>query len=279
MTPAASPPTAFFLEADEGKRYCIFHMPAPGTPCKGAIVHVPPFGEEMNKSRRAAAIQARSLASAGFAVLRMDLFGCGDSSGELRDATWERWKSDLLLAKAWVEQQTGATAMLWAVRLGALLAVDLLQAQHGIMRLILWQPVLNGSAYLTQLLRIQIASGLLGKEDQGAGVSTLKQQLLTGALVEIAGYDITPGLAQALERLDARKLSMPPLRIDWLEVAPSQSAQLAPARAVIAKQWQASGATVNIHLVESAAFWSSQQILEVPALVDATCRAIEGSRA
>jgi exosortase A-associated hydrolase 2 len=275
---SAASPVGFFLDAREGKRYCVFHTPPPGISCKGGIVHVPPFGEEMNKSRRVTAMQARSLASAGFAVLQMDLFGCGDSSGELRDATWEGWKNDLLLAKTWVEQQTGTAAMLWAVRLGALLAIDFLQATHDVTRLVLWQPVLNGSAYLTQLLRMRAVSGLLGNEDQGAGVSALKQQLLAGVPVEIAGYDITPDLARALEKLDARKLPTPKLHIDWLEVVPSRDMPLSPVRAAIVERWRTSGATVDIHPVKSAAFWSAQEIQEAPELVDATCRVMKWSR-
>ena len=49
----------------------------------------------MNKARRQAAIQARALASDGFSVLVPDLFGTGDSDGELRDARWETWLDDL----------------------------------------------------------------------------------------------------------------------------------------------------------------------------------------
>ena len=75
---------AFHLSADAGRagqRFCVFH-PAQGVP-RGAVVHVPALFEEMNKSRRMVALQARTLAAAGFAVLRIDLHGCGDSSGEL----------------------------------------------------------------------------------------------------------------------------------------------------------------------------------------------------
>jgi len=42
----------------------------------------------MNKSRRMVALQARALAGRGFAVLQMDALGCGDSAGDMQDATW-----------------------------------------------------------------------------------------------------------------------------------------------------------------------------------------------
>ena len=50
----------------------------------------------MNKSRRMAALQARAFAEMGFGVLQIDLFGCGDSSGDFSDARWDIWKQDLI---------------------------------------------------------------------------------------------------------------------------------------------------------------------------------------
>ena len=50
-----------------------------------------PFCEEMNKARRMAALQSRRLAALGYSVLQIDLFGCGDSSGDFADAR-EIWK-------------------------------------------------------------------------------------------------------------------------------------------------------------------------------------------
>ena len=79
--------SAFFLPATPGHRFCIYHRPAEGG-AGGGIVYAHPFGEEMNKARRMAALQSRRLAAAGYAVLQIDLFGCGDSSGDFADARW-----------------------------------------------------------------------------------------------------------------------------------------------------------------------------------------------
>ena len=62
----------------------------------------------MNKARRMAALQSRALAAAGFAVLQIDLFGCGDSSGDFADASWAAWQQDVALAVQWLsEHATG----------------------------------------------------------------------------------------------------------------------------------------------------------------------------
>jgi exosortase A-associated hydrolase 2 len=85
---------AFFLPVEPGQRLCIFHHPA-ARPTRGGVVYVHPFAEEMHKARRMAALQARRLADEGFAVMQIDLHGCGDSSGDFSEARWDLWKREL----------------------------------------------------------------------------------------------------------------------------------------------------------------------------------------
>src|SRR5687767_10614876 len=65
---------AMFLPVPHGgRRFCLFHTPQGAV--RALVFYIHPFAEEMNKSRRMAALQARSLAEAGFAVLQLDLLG------------------------------------------------------------------------------------------------------------------------------------------------------------------------------------------------------------
>ena len=95
----------FFLptpgSSARGQRLCVHH--GPGRAARGAVLYLHPFAEEMNKARRMAALQSRALADAGFSVLQIDLFGCGDSSGDFGDATWNDWIDDALLGCAWLQ--------------------------------------------------------------------------------------------------------------------------------------------------------------------------------
>ena len=56
---------AFFLPAEPGTRFALFY-PAQQVKPRGGVLYVHPFGEEMNKSRRMAALQARAFAAAGY---------------------------------------------------------------------------------------------------------------------------------------------------------------------------------------------------------------------
>src|SRR5690349_8930312 len=111
---------AFFLPAERGNRFCVVNRPARET--RGAILYVHPFAEEMHKSRRTAALQARRLAELGYVVLQIDLLGCGDSAGEFGDARWDIWQSDVQAGLAWLKARVDAPLALWGLRLGAMLA-------------------------------------------------------------------------------------------------------------------------------------------------------------
>ena len=86
--------TASFEPFASGPRLRCIAEPVRGT-VRGVVLLLPPFAEEMNKSRRMCALLARGLAADGWRVVRIDLFGCGDSAGSLRDASWEQWCDDL----------------------------------------------------------------------------------------------------------------------------------------------------------------------------------------
>ena len=113
----------FFLPVGDGQRFCIYHPPQTSVE-RGAVLYLHPFAEEMNKSRRMASLQSRALAEAGYGVLQIDLLGCGDSSGDFSDATWEAWRGDVVHAVAWLRQRTSAPLTLWGLRVGCLLAVE-----------------------------------------------------------------------------------------------------------------------------------------------------------
>lgn len=281
MTELAGPTHAvpFFLPAETGQRYCLFHPPA-GAACRGALIYVHPFGEEMNKARRMAALQARALAALGVAVLQIDLHGCGDSSGDFGEARWETWKSDLALAHRWLADKLGVPVSLWGLRLGAVLALDYAAgAADPVHSLVLWQPVQSGKTYLTQFLRLRVASDMLteGKE-AGNGTHALRAQLQAGQVLEIAGYELAPALAGAIDALDLAAMRPPACPIHWLEAVPAAGRELPPGAARVTAAWRQAGCDLHIQVVPCAPFWSAQEITECPALLAATASLFSGTR-
>ncbi|HXP77339.1 MAG TPA: hydrolase 2, exosortase A system-associated [Stellaceae bacterium] len=261
-----------FIDSAAGRIFAIYH-PARGVSHGKTIIYLPPFTEEMNRSRRVAALQAREFTRLGFAVLLLDPFGTGDSAGEFRDARWDIWLDDVSAAADWLAKQGLTPSILWGLRVGSLLAAAAASRESGrFERLLLWQPVTDGKSMLTQFLRIRIASSL---QESGAREKTegLRAELEAGRSVHVAGYELSPSLAAAIgmQRLE----NYPPpsdMRIDWLEIAPGESDVLSPTAQRISADWRSKGAAVNALKVTDDAFWNLQETTLAPHLVAATGR-------
>lgn len=264
-------PEAFFLPADPGRRFCIFYASG-GQAELGAVVYVHPFAEEMNKSRRMAALQARALSAAGYAVLQIDLAGCGDSSGDFGDATWSGWVDDVVRACHWIRSRTGAPIWLWGLRSGCLVAVEAAARLRETCHFMFWQPAVSGKLLLQQFLRLKTASELIAGQAKG-GMDGLRQRLAADGFVEIAGYALSHALASGLEQAELRPPAMPG-RLEWIELSNRPGATLAPVSAKQLEAWQAAGFSVRSRLVNGPAFWQTTEIEEAPALLSATLAAM-----
>jgi exosortase A-associated hydrolase 2 len=268
------PAQPFFLKADIGERFCLYHAPRHDKECRGAFIYVHPFAEEMNKSRRMAALQARRFASAGFGVLQIDLFGCGDSSGDFGDARWDIWKADLAVARKWLEDRGDMPISLWGLRLGALLALDYAaDSTRALETLLFWQPVLNGESFLTQFLRLRLASEMLaGGEENKSRTQEMRKLLAAGVSLEVAGYELAPTLATSIESMNAARFAVRNTPVHWFEMVSEPGRPLPPAAARVANGWEQQGVDMHVHLVSAAPFWASQEIIECPTLLTATTR-------
>ena len=264
----------FFLKSDIGQRFCLYHRPA-GV-CRGAILYIHPFGEELNRSRRMAVLQARQLAAMGYGVLQLDLYGCGDSSGDFGEARWDLWKQDIAVGTDWLCKQLDQPITLWGLRLGATLALDYARtAQHDIAGIILWQPVLSGSGYLTQFLRLRTASAMLADNASAqTGTSALREQLRCGETLEIGGYHLAPELAAALDALDTVESLAPDCKVQWMEAISSPNQSLPPAVARTMAHWQNQGTDLTVHAVHCPPFWTTAEVTVCQGWLDATAASI-----
>jgi len=273
-SPASTSGLPFFLPTSSGQCFCIYYAPPAAVALRGAILYAHPFGEEMNRSRRIAAVQARAFAAAGLAVLQIDLHGCGDSSGDFAEARWQTWKDDLALAHGWLAANAPSPVSLWGLRLGALLMLD--YARHAALpveRFVLWQPVLNGQAWLTQWLRLRFAIHMLDGESGNNhvhGTQALRAELAQGQSVEVAGYELSPALACAIDAVDATTLAPAGGEVDWFDIAGNADKPPSPATAKIITAWQRQSIEVRHHQVVGQAFWALPEITECQALADAT---------
>jgi exosortase A-associated hydrolase 2 len=278
---------AFFLPVEGepgGQRFCIFH-PAQGGTVRGAVLYIHPFAEEMNKSRRMAALQSRALAQAGFSVLQIDLRGCGDSSGDFGDASWQDWVEDVVRGCGWLRErvasagigQPGPSWWLWGLRAGCLVIAEAAKQLPENWNFVFWQAPASGKPLLQQFLRLKVAGDLIRGGGKGV-MEGLRRQLANGEPVEVAGYTLAAPLAQGLERtvLAPPAVHGPttPPRLEWFELSTREDASLSPVSATTVNQWKQVGYDAQEHIVNGPAFWQTTEIEDAPALVAATTSAL-----
>ena len=273
---AAAHMEAFFLPGTSGNLFSLYHPPSNQNQQRCVLV-VPPFAEEMNKSRRMLSLQASSLAAAGIGVLMVDLYGTGDSEGDFGDARWQIWLEDLACARQWLQDKGINAVSLLAVRMGALLALESASDWGDkVDRLVFWQPISRGEVMLTQFLRLRVAANMMGS---GSAETTkgLKARLAAGEHVEVAGYDLASELAQEVENKSLAAVDMmQSIPIHWLEVSSKEAGSVSPAANKLISTWREKGLSVTARGVKGEPFWATQEIATAPELLDVTTELLSG---
>lgn len=264
---AASP---FFLQGSAGRLFALYFPPLHDQIPTRAVLYFPPFAEEINKARRMATLQARRFADQGLGVLLVDPFGTADSEGDFVEARWEIWRDDLQRAVRWLLERGAERLIFWGLRLGALLAVELVAVGEKIERLILWQPVTRGETFMTQFLRLKLAADMAGGE-KSLTTRELRASLSAGQSLEIAGYTLASELVCSVDALDlqaADSTKLPP--IDWIEIAADAGRTITAAGRQMLDRWRVAGAQTTSHSVVGEPFWCTPEITIVPELLDVT---------
>lgn len=248
---------AGFVGADHPAFYLQFWPQ--GVP-RAHVVYLPPFGEEMNRCRALVATQARRFARAGMSCTLLDFYGTGESPGDLTEASLPIWRRNIDAVLEQLFLRSTCPVYLWGCRLGALLALDYLAGKPEVAsKVLLWQPVVSGSAFVTQMLRQRTAS-LLQQGEIPETTAAMKLQLAAGEAFEVAGYRLGGTLLSAIDQvefaviLDGDMLVTKP-EIYWFEHIADETAQPgAKARRGIG-QLQGAGLQVEVNTFTGDPVW------------------------
>ncbi len=269
----------FFLPSPRGDLFCV-HYPQQDEARQEAVIYAPPFAGEMNKARRMAALQSQQLASHGVGVLMIDLPGTGDSQGEFVQARWSDWIDCLLVAEQWLLAQGYRSLSLLGLRLGGCLALAAAErSSQRYKRLVWWQPIASGETFLTQFLRLRVASSIFASDgEKGVTTKDLLALLDQGQSVEVGGYLLHPELADGLAALRTCGFRTDSIeRIDVVELLPDVDSGLSPAMRKQLSGWQAQGVVCDAHVISGDPFWSTQEITMCPELLRLTTELISGA--
>lgn len=250
---------SFFLPGALGDLFAVYYPPS-CEPVRGGLLYVHPFAEEAHFSYLVIAAVARAITRLGYGVLTVDLYGCGDSAGEFRDALWANWHQDLALGVKWLQDHDLPNVGLWGLRLGGLLALDFaIQFPRTFPFIVLWHPPSSGAETLKQFLRLSFLQEAAGSGGSSLTTKDLRRRLAAGACVEIIGWELNPDVASAMERLELSPLiSQVSSTIYCVEFLQGTNPAVAPSRRRILQACKKSGRAFDFRQLPVRAFWASR---------------------
>ncbi len=191
-------PTPFYFGPPGAGLFGWLHASRTGIRPAFGLVICNPFGFEEVCAHRSLALLAEGAALGGVPSLRFDLAGCGNSEGdEFEPGQLEAWLGSVHAAIDQLKARTGvARVCLLGMRLGASLATLAATRRDDIAGLIAIAPVVRGRDFVRELR-------MLAESPVAPGASS-------GALLESAGFALTPQTVEALRAIDLRSMTKAP---------------------------------------------------------------------
>ncbi|MGV0735345.1 alpha/beta hydrolase [Mycobacterium syngnathidarum] len=135
---------------EQSRLFGVVHVPG-GEVARAGVVICPPIGREYQDSYRGLKLLAQRLCSEGFAVLRFDYLGTGDSTGDqCGDDAVDGYLESIRTAVDYLRSSGVKSVSLVGLRVGALLAATAASSIPDIDGLVLWDPVTNGRRYVRE---------------------------------------------------------------------------------------------------------------------------------
>jgi exosortase A-associated hydrolase 2 len=201
---------AGFFQSGDRTLFAVLHEPAaPSRPLGFVLSH--PFGEEKLWAHRVFVSFARALAARGHAVLRFDYSGAGDSGGAFAASSLDSHVADLEAAVAHLQarapslERIGLVGLRFGATIAALAAERAGQANRGPVAgapLVLWDPLIDGDAWLGEMLRSHLSTQLATHGKVIENRDALRARIARGEAVNLDGYDLAAPLFDSCNRKD-----------------------------------------------------------------------------
>jgi alpha/beta superfamily hydrolase len=179
----------FFHFGPERRLFGSYVPQAGGEGASSVAVLCYPFGQEYIRAHKAFRQLAVLLSRTGVPVLRFDYSGTGDSEGVGTEASVDEWLDDVNEAIGEARRRSGVDQVrLGGLRLGATLAALAARDRAEVERLVLWDPVVTGTAFVEDL------ESRIGHRE--------------GTTWWVYGFPITESLREEICRIDLRDVQL-----------------------------------------------------------------------
>lgn len=249
--------TPFRFGPPEKSLYGVFHAAETRRQPTKAVLLCSPFGQEAVRIHRLYRVLAERLARAGIHTLRFDYFATGESGGQDTEGSMKTWMQDIPLAHQELRNRSRAAHITWmGARLGATLCALACANTHSPpQQLLLWEPVIDGLAYLDTLANAHaqaVAHSIWGKTIAPADVKD-----------EVIGFGVGPELLGELKAITASDFAACRAQRTVLVGAPHL-----PHQEELLQALERGGASIEQVALEIAFDWTSEEALNT-ALVPA----------
>jgi pimeloyl-ACP methyl ester carboxylesterase len=247
----------------------VLHEPARLGGDGGAVVVCAPLWREAIRAHRVLRQLGLRLVKDGRAVLRFDYSGAGDSGGDGEHGDVDTWVDDVGAAIDEVRRERDVERVtLVGLRFGATLAALAAARRDDVDRVVLWEPVVDGAAYLEAGFAEQRQWA-----DAYAAWRRLPRSAVSDAGDEILGFRVTDAMRASISAVSLMHLPTRAARLLVVErQAPSAGAPwsaLAPnaqvdhkvmAEAEVWKQHRGEGAAGARQTCEVIASWLARSV-------------------
>lgn len=260
--------------------FAVHHEPA--SPGNGiAVLVLAPFGQEAIRAHRLLRVLADRLVRHGCHVLRFDYRGSGDSDGDDLEADLGRWREDALAAHRELARRSGCPDIRWlGLRVGFAVGYQAVTAwpagdRPPPTRLVGWDPVLDGPAYLDEL-----AAGHAAALRRAYSLPTVAEAELARLAdepepTEALGFALSPAMVRDLRAIAIGSGTVPPARTSLAAIR----SRAVRSRAVLpegshgrAAGQRAAPAGLSIEDVDVDFDWVSEEALNTPLVPDVALR-------
>lgn len=219
--------TPFHFGPPDRTLFGLFHPAADRAPSDVAALLCNPFGQEAVRGHRLYRVLSERLAAGGVPVMRFDYFGTGDSLGEDDAGDLDGWVADTRAALQELTGRSGARRVVcMGARLGAVIAARAAVGASFVGKLVLWDPVVDGAAYL-ELLRashvrtLELAYSL--PDPAWRSALAADPQAFTD---EAMGFGMSQALRRQVGKIGPHSFPLPPgIAVDVLARAGDETVQ------------------------------------------------------
>ncbi len=267
-----------FLESAKGRIFCIERIPEESLSLTKMLLILPPFGEEMNKSRHMFSLLSEALTGIGVGVALLDFYGSGDSEGSSGDALIALWQEDTLIYLQYLQETYGCDIDILAVRTGALVFLgskELVSTAHEVF---FWNPILNGKQFIGQFFRTRLAADMMKKTGARLTMQDIVDELQSDGVTEVAGYTVSKGLYKELSEMvpDMTGVNGRERNLTWFEINPQPKSSLMPISEKYLGQLAEADWDIRYYLCVGDTFWSTQEISTAPDAIEEIRRLYKG---